>query len=422
MISTKQRQQLDVLELHLDEENRVIICKLCQFAIKPAGNRVTRHLADKHGISRHARVGLRKILTILELPDPAKLPPRPDGSPLHPYLERRTCLCCKLCAFKTTSLDLISRHIPKTHAEICRPGRTGVWIRDYIDSTSSFQSWQANDIMNAWRIDVPVAPNSEGAGLQRLAAKGTEPDMVDPREALIKRIREQEIRASSGIGENSEADPALSQPALMTNWMRRTRWHQTFLEADRPALVALSALPHPYQHQRPLRIQLSNGMTLDSAVRDEMTLRAIMSAVDRLMDRAGDTIRNTDVAIRRWLRGRFPERPYKAPFELVSSSHSEKQYQRLLKRCICIWVRLWNMPPSVAQLVAGRTLTSEQRYALQTLWCDANWEEENIDGDVSMEDNESEGSEEESEEESEAEFESGDDDDSVCGSDNASDI
>ncbi|CEJ83200.1 hypothetical protein VHEMI03220 [[Torrubiella] hemipterigena] len=421
MLNTLQRKKLDALDLHLDEQHRVILCKTCKFAIKPAGDRVTRHLGEKHGISRKARVGLCKLMIMLELPDPATLAPRPDNVQPHPYLEVRTCFSCKLCRFKTSSFDLISRHIPKQHREIRRPGSKGVWIRDYIDNTSSFQSWQANDITNTWRVTVASNPGSEIASIRRLAANSTDAqsNTVDPRQSLVKRLREEEMQTYiPAVANSSGKDAALSQPALMTNWMRRTRWHQTFLEADRPALVALSILPNPYQQQRPLRVQLSSGVMLESTARDEQRLHTMMGAVDRLMDRAGETIRNTDVAVRRWLRGRFPDRPYKAPFELVISTHAETQYRRLLKRCICIWVRLWHMPPTVARLVAGRTVTMEQRYALQALWCDVDWEVSVLDEDgIVLDEDESDT---ESDTASDTEFESGDDNDSICGNDSSS--
>ncbi|CEJ92613.1 hypothetical protein VHEMI08252 [[Torrubiella] hemipterigena] len=221
------------------------------------------------------------------------------------------------------------------------------------------------------------------------------------------------------VTNSSVKDAALSQPALMTNWMRRTRWHQTFLEADRPALVALSMLPSLYQQQqRPLRVQLSNGAILESPARDEQRLRTMMCAVDRLIDRAGETIRNTDVAVRRWLRGRFPDRPYKAPFKLVTSTHAETQYRRLLKRCICVWVRLWHMPPAVARLVAGRPVIMEQRYVLQALWCDVDWDASVLDEDrMALDDDDSDAA---SDRESDTEFESGDENDSICSSDSLS--
>lgn len=45
-------------------------------------------------------------------------------------------------------------------------------------------------------------------------------------------------------------------------------------------------------------------------------LMTMMEAVDRLMNRCYDTAGHTSVAIRRWLRSKLTDQPYKAPFQL----------------------------------------------------------------------------------------------------------
>ncbi len=91
--------------------------------------------------------------------------------------------------------------------------------------------------------------------------------------------------------------------------------------------------------------------------------------------RTADTVAHTDTAIRRWLRGRFIDRPYKAPFQLVAYERSECQYRRLLKRCLFMWLRPWLMPRSLAKALTRRTITFKQDQALQKLWDDPVWSE-----------------------------------------------
>lgn len=140
----------------------------------------------------------------------------------------------------------------------------------------------------------------------------------------------------------------------MTNWMRRTGWETIFEKAHRGFLVALLELPRPCSG--PLVLFTSSDAIIESSEKDEMKLYRIVAALDRLFDRCGDTVRHTDVSIRRWLRGMLPDRPYKAPFELVAKSQSEKQYRRLLKRCVCFWIRFWRLPRQDTKRLTGRAL------------------------------------------------------------------
>ncbi|KAL9567431.1 hypothetical protein ACKAV7_008381 [Fusarium commune] len=97
-------------------------------------------------------------------------------------------------------------------------------------------------------------------------------------------------------------------------------------------------------------------------------------ALDRLFDRCADTVVHTDVSVRRWLRGRFPDRPYKAPFELVVRSASESQYRNELKRCLCFWLRVLQLPKYVVPSVIGRGMSMPQSEMLEQLWSDPVWD------------------------------------------------
>jgi hypothetical protein len=105
--------------------------------------------------------------------------------------------------------------------------------------------------------------------------------------------------------------------------------------------MSLSTLPLPVTSpQAALYLGMHDGQALSSSVADEHKLLSIVAALDRLFDLCGETVRFTDVRVRRWLRSRFPDRPYKAPFELVSQLSSERLYRKEFKRCICFWLRL----------------------------------------------------------------------------------
>lgn len=200
-----------------------------------------------------------------------------------------------------------------------------------------------------------------------------------------------------------ERPPDDSGPAkeLLTNWMRGTGWQETFSRARRNMLVTLSEMP--WTSGQRFGLGVYDGEELYSSVGDECKLASIIAALDRLFDRCGETVRYTDVSVRRWLRGRFPDRPYKAPFELVMRPTSERQYRSEFKRCACFWLRILRLPPSVARSITGRPLSGMQRRMLEQLWFDPIWDKQRTPNHADAEHPYNEDTDSESDEESECE-------------------
>ncbi|EGU86423.1 hypothetical protein FOXB_03059 [Fusarium oxysporum f. sp. conglutinans Fo5176] len=172
--------------------------------------------------------------------------------------------------------------------------------------------------------------------------------------------------------------------AVHTNWLRRTGWETTFRDAHRDILVHLTGLPHGTANQA-LPLSVVEGEAIFSLARDERKLVFIMAALDHLLDQCGEIVRKTDICLRRWLRGRFPDRPHKVPFELVTKSSSERIYQKELKRFICFWLRLFRLMPTTIQKVIGHRLKKHQFRALWELWVDNIWKSaEHIDIDLAV--------------------------------------
>lgn len=179
--------------------------------------------------------------------------------------------------------------------------------------------------------------------------------------------------------------------------MRRTGWEMMFKDTRRDILVALTELPNRRTNQ-PMPLGVQGEEVIYSLARDERKLASMMVALDRLLDQCGETVRRTDVCLRRWVRSRFPDRPYKAPFELVAKPSSEKVYRKELKRFICFWLRLSRILPTTMRAITGRGLNRHQFRALRELWVDGIWQSEepadmdrtyNQDGGQSMNDHES---------------------------------
>ncbi|KAJ9419302.1 hypothetical protein QL093DRAFT_2590957 [Fusarium oxysporum] len=289
-------QKLERLSLYYNLPEAAIICTKCGFALSP--KRASEHPGKKHGIARSARHGLKPLLSSLHLPDPDTLVPRPNGSRRHPCL---TVLEDHLTAEHRDKLELTVGKNSRQHR-----------LRDHIQQGVLFQSWTENNNQRSWLVSTGNDFNS-----------GSIPSSIPPQASPdpIKLLAQKLFTEEHA---RLEKPPASS--ALQTNWLRRTGWETTFRDAHRDILVRLAALPH-YTANRPLPLGVVEGEEIFSLARDERKLVFMMAAQDRLLDQCGETVRKTDVCLRRWLRSRFPDRPYKVPFELVAKSSSEKIYR-----------------------------------------------------------------------------------------------
>jgi hypothetical protein len=92
------RQELPSLGLVLDMEEKVIICTKCQYALKPS-DAVSKHLGDGHETIATARHGLNALVKQLQLPDPNRLDPRPNGCTPHPNLATKSGVACGQCNY-----------------------------------------------------------------------------------------------------------------------------------------------------------------------------------------------------------------------------------------------------------------------------------------------------------------------------------
>ncbi|KAJ3454045.1 hypothetical protein MRS44_018677 [Fusarium solani] len=128
---------LDRLGLYLNQPEPAILCIQCKFALKADGDRVSRHLGERHGISKLARRGLGPFIRTLRLPDPKTLPVRSDGSSPHPHLRIQQGAACRHCGLRSTSLEVLSRHLKEVHPQDIQHSRgrgfpESHWLQDHI--------------------------------------------------------------------------------------------------------------------------------------------------------------------------------------------------------------------------------------------------------------------------------------------------
>jgi hypothetical protein len=254
-------------------------------------------------------------------------------------------MMCKHCKQKTTSAEILGRHLSKEHG-IKR--KTSKWLREHGVDGLVLQFWDRNGAYGYWivKADRSVSASStfDNSLLQQSASRLQRLEQLhhDERERLIGRQK-----TTSEIGGRDMA--------LNTNWMRRTGWAETFAGADRKVLVQLAQIPR--DTEKNLALGVYDGVPMHSRREDESKLSHLITVLDQVFDQCEDTVRHTDVSIRCLLRSSYLDRTYKAPFELVGRRATTEGYRRIFKKAVCFFVRFWRLDAAVRQNLLRRSLT-----------------------------------------------------------------
>lgn len=349
-------RKLATLGLYRNAPELAIICRQCKYALKPSAGAVSKHLWEKHQISKDARKGLAPFVKSLALPNPNQLPLRHDASPPHPHLTVQPGMACRRCTFRSTSMDLVRRHLSSIH-HVKNNGPT--WLRDDVRDGLSLQSWTQNGPREYW-----IVANEDQPGLPPTAADA----VCSPRRRrrVAELHKDQHRRITADAQSCSTTDLGIDDLALTSNWMRRTNWAATFAGANRLLLLLLTDKPAASGHRLPLG---RYGTTeIYSSVDDERRLAAIGKAVDHFFNRCEDTARNTDHSLRCWLRSQMPDRPYKAPFELLGRNRTTVQYRAYWKRLMYFVFRLHRLDDVMCRDSLHVELSYKQRKAVEEVW------------------------------------------------------
>src|SRR5258706_12701665 len=105
--------RLSELGLYADDDDHVLICRRCGYALSVTDSQVTSHLRDKHQVLSSLRDGLTRYLHHgfpYKFRNPALVPVRRDGSPIHPMLPVYDGFDCERCDFRTINYSELSRH------------------------------------------------------------------------------------------------------------------------------------------------------------------------------------------------------------------------------------------------------------------------------------------------------------------------
>jgi hypothetical protein len=354
-------QKLQKLGLTLNHPEPALICNECKYALQPSGIRVSKHLAEKHGVPASDRRELATYIDSLHLPDPNLLNGRDDGSEPHPGLLVSKGAACKHCTFRSKNVKLVQRHLTRNHLNTAHKQH---WLRDSVRLHVSMQSWTQNGSRTYWIVNAQLAASIRD--LDSTAGRS-------PRRAKrLEVLHEEERRRAQKDKESYDIlDTGVYDEAFLGNWMRRTNWTSVFSGVNRLLLVRLAEAPSA--DGSPLMYGEFEDRRLQSSAEDERRIRSIGAGIDAFFDRCEDTARHTDHSIRCWLRSNLADRPYKAPFQLPIRPSTRSRYRALWRRLVYFWFRLYRLEPAVRQNILRHHFTEEQRIVLDEVWTDPCW-------------------------------------------------
>jgi hypothetical protein len=240
-------EQLDRLGLCLNQPEPAILCIQCKFALKADGDRVSRHLGERHGISKLARRGLGPFIRTLRLPDPETLPVRSDGSSPHPHLRIQQGAACRHCGLRSTSLEVLSRHLKNVHSQDIQHSRgrgfpKSHWLQDHILDRLSLQTWTVSNIGRSWTVHL-YGGQPQGPHTPATIYQAPEAIQVFAKELYAREQQYLSQQAGGSLPQPTGRTTSATDPALITNWMRRTGWEETFRNTRRDLIVAMAQCP-----------------------------------------------------------------------------------------------------------------------------------------------------------------------------------
>jgi hypothetical protein len=399
------------------EEYRILLCLTCHAGIRPGGASET-HLRNVHQWKGKKLEAALSYISTLQLQDPHAVDLPPNGSTaiseLGPPL---TGYSCRSCDYLTSSWDKLVKHLRlQRHS---REGESwkkiklqtfshGRCARYWIVTEEKGQSrnhvsehLDRADDREYWIVRRAVSSSSAAAAATTPQRASSGAALSDQTEAYLRLLRQQE---RDRLLNQAATEVGSQDPLMVSPWIERTRWAETYRGARRDVLVALAVPPTASSQRRGLSLGRQVDLELRSRAEDERRLGQIAQAVDRLFDRCEETVKRTGHPILCWLRSRHARSTFSKPFQLVGRPSTRYRYRRLWKRFLWLALRVYRLPAAVRQAVLNLHLTAAQQEAMRQLWDDGWWREHQVNA-VDGDDEEDAGEDEDTRGESESDEE-----------------
>lgn len=276
--------------------------------------------------------------------------PCPDGSPAHPHLIVQRGVTCLQCRYRTTSPNLLQRHMTKEHGQRkCRDesDKGMLWAETHL------QSWSQNGKREFWIV---TTRQEDGPSVVEQSPR---------RKRRLSQIHKTEVERAAR--RQRLMDTGGQEDALLSsNWMRRTGWTKTFLGANRSLLVMLGTSPKI--NGDAFDVGDDKGTKVVFSATDERRLTVVGHAIDRFFDRCEGTLRHTDHSLRCCLRSHYPGRSYKSPLELPSRDSTRTRYRSLWKRMIFFCIRVYLLEERTRRTILCLPFSDDTQLVTERLW------------------------------------------------------
>lgn len=124
-----------------------------------------------------------------------------------------------------------------------------------------------------------------------------------------------------------------------------------------------------------LLARLDGEDPLVSPAKDEGRLRLVMLAMDCVLDRCEETVRQTSRSILCWLVTTHPTPCYNRPFRFHARERSRQDYRRYWKRFLAFVIRAFRMDTVERQRLTGIRFRKEHLALLQKIWEHRIWDD-----------------------------------------------
>ena len=375
--------------LRISDPEHALICLHCKVALRTQVDLVLQHLVEKHDGKRQIRHVLAHHLASAQLNDVCQLQSRIDGSIEEQDLSTSPGLACGHCDNRTTSEQLLRRHLSSQHGILwC----AAVVDRDYRHV--SLQCWTQGGLYRGQWWIVRTSPTATRMALLTGGIRGSRASKRRRRRQLEKPGSPRENRRLLHLTSTSTALPSfLSQvheverwqlaresilaplPSVPDHeasprspWLERTGWADAFGWGRRDILLALTQLPSRWTQQHGYLLGEVDGREHWSSAEDEQRIQCVLTLVDVVFDRCEETVRRTGRPILCRLRSRDPVKAHRLPFQLVLRASSRNKYRRFWKRLLALALRYVHIPRHVADSILCVPFTPTQWTLIGDLW------------------------------------------------------
>ncbi|KAG4275400.1 hypothetical protein FPRO04_14400 [Fusarium proliferatum] len=348
--------------IQLCEQLKMLVCLLCEAAIKPERAQVERHYRNCH---KTIGQPLQEVIAFAEsfsssgwrpqaLKDPTdeniELPP--DGSPPIPGLKTYKGLSCESCRFLTrNSRNLATHETRARHHGLQVSGRGGRNGR----ATVMLQSLRKAPHARYWIVNpAAVWADRGGDNSSSTAEEGdgggdgdTDGDTVllqtvracekDLKEAEVERQRQ--VEAPGGVDTESR-------------WVQFMKWSAHLQQKDKPMLYQAGLSPASAaveQRMWPRERREANQRLRELTESFRRELGRFMERLDKVPD---ETLE--------WLGSIDPTKPVSTPFGRKQKSDTMDRYSACWQRYLCYCVRIQPLGRDGAKTEHGIRFTEEQ--------------------------------------------------------------